>query len=106
MEVEQFATRRPAWLGRKRSGRFGLLVVEEIFGQGISKGLDHVIMLSEHDNSVKIKLGGSSLETIDLLNLLALGRALGESGENQKVRHEAESADRQAAVRAGCRVVH
>jgi hypothetical protein len=56
VEVEQFATCRPAQLGRKHSGRFGLLIVEEIFGQGIPKGLDHVIMLSEHDNRVKITL--------------------------------------------------
>jgi len=66
VEVEQFATCRPAQIGRKRSGRLGLLVVEEIFGQGIPKGLDHVIMLSEYDNSVKIKL--ARVEQVFLLN--------------------------------------
>ena len=34
----------------KRSGRLALPVIEEIFRCGVSKGFDHVTMLSELDN--------------------------------------------------------
>ena len=53
MQVEKFSPGDSAKFIGERSGRFALPVIEEIFGECIPKGLDHVAMLSESDNDNK-----------------------------------------------------
>jgi hypothetical protein len=46
VKVQLLSTGGPAELGWKRPGSPRSLVIEEVLGQGVAKGLDHVVRLS------------------------------------------------------------
>ena len=53
VQIQQFPPRGPTQLRRKCSCGSGAPIIEQILGQSISEGLDHVPILSEFDNPVK-----------------------------------------------------
>ena len=59
MQVKNFAAARAKQLSGKSPRLFGLPVVEQVFGQAVSKGFDHVSRLSELDNFGNSKRGKS-----------------------------------------------
>jgi hypothetical protein len=50
MQIQDFAARRAKQLGGKRPRLFGSAIVKEDFSQAVSKGLNHILRLSELDN--------------------------------------------------------
>jgi hypothetical protein len=53
VHILQFPPRGPAELRCKRLRRLAVLVIEQIFSKSVSKGFDHVPILSRLDNAGK-----------------------------------------------------
>jgi len=59
MQIEQLSPRHTTQLGWKRSRGSCSLIVEQILGQSVSEGFNHITILSEFDNQSRrmIKTG-------------------------------------------------
>jgi hypothetical protein len=59
VEIQQLPARSTDQISWKRPSCLGPSIVEEVFGQSVSKRLDHIPILSEHDNQCNLRYAGN-----------------------------------------------